>query len=852
MKEKSKIFCKDDIVSLFDEVFDKKKDKICVLKYEFATNFSRLSPELKKRAKLLRTLIFTKKSLYKIWHKKSDNRIYFYFSTNQENAEKIKFCMNKDGDSKQSTWNVDKADIMPEESLTPWHYQKKLINLRENCQTAYLLSDQISFHETNDFGIDAVEQNFTPEKKYTLQDLYENSHDKSDRDFSEYLHVQKRAHYNKCINYIINYYNEKTELEKLWQLLVISKSHNKKKIKEALLDNITPFPRELLKNCTNKIIEKIKSYKFWQSLAIPDSPNKKALLDNITSFPQKLLKNGTNEIIKKIEALLPYPEQELSLRDLKYFINGCKRIIVNNNSNRNNFIIPKSINGQHNLLDLHTGEQKENSGEQKYAYIGDIVVCDSEHAFNNFAVVDERNHMRPLGEGVRIVGEIGHYESGEEIKIWSLLRSQSVQEQISAYADINIKKICHHTILNSIHVNPFEDTYHYINRLVFDLTCLVCNQKFYLNPFYMKTFVNNMTSHLKINFSKNYTDYYALSHKINAIKRSLSPSLNRKIIIIHNKVTEKFVKKIKKLPASKSLCNIDVEKSIFKAISNSDICIVCLPFETVTELKLAEDILKIVGENNIFIKVDGQNIIGSPLENAIPVSAFIAGGDTVMKINAIKNKCLFQDIKMLECLTVSNKKINLCPVTYSYMENLIQNAAQLVYKSNYLQSIFKEFLLILSNCNIHSFKMVKCKGQSEARKKYTKKDLSVFEDLQKELIHMAYNFTSQETTYSTDLLLLNALENNIKNNNHLTATKVWKRFRKNYCEMIRQNALGMFIDKYKKQIRSKSEELPSLYKLLTQGIQKFDEQRLGQSNNYEQTDNKAIDYDRVIYDWPWA
>ena len=889
-------------------------EKTLILDYQFATAFSKLPGRVKKRAKLLRRMIFNESGLRKI--SQMESTVEFCFGDKKQ-YEKIRFIL-----ANKTDWSIERSEISPDISLTPWHYQKKNIEIRKKAKTPCPLSSLIEYRCSDDFGFEIAQKKFPFKKPLTdkkrldnietlkekilletgevkkpldmtlkelievsnivsipdkhdeifnkklkvlfdsdkkefdnflrkafciidyipdmrLRNLVDISKDSLEMDFTDFIEKKKIEHYRKCIEYVHAYYAKRKIEEKLLTLRSYGTWDNlKKNINSNLLytvlseiKNNTSFlaskNTDLIKERLKEIDKRLKidlsnlNDLFKPSIVenhYNEINNTKTFLkfkNNIGgNIPHEILKNENSELLKRIERLYPYLEQDILLNDLqsKEYCTGHLRVGCEKNC-----VQTMSINRIYNLLTTHRGTEYITK-DQAYTCQGDIIVSSAKNSLGCWAIVDEDNVGRPVGDGTYILGN-----TKESIRFWSLLRSKYIQEQIATCADVNINKICYKTLFDNIFINNNIPEYDNINQLSFEVASILNKKTIALNPFPLRYFANKFKELIKLNFSTKHIDFYVLMQKLNVFIRNSSYKPHTECLIVYdnhtlnllmprkedpdnktyeasrNNMRQKKLAQIFRVPnATQRLCNVNTEKKeqLLKDVSNSDVCIIFLSFDDVKQINLAKKILQIMGKNHIFAELNNAN--------------------TTIRHEEIP-----------DTLTANFGDVNYCHITEYPGFYMTENIRQLIHHGNYLEIIFKEFLIALSACSRESFKRVECKGKSKATKTYTAKEIFSFETLKKDLIHLAYNLkvTNSFMPYYI-LLILDNLEKMFMDNPDTKVDDIWKKFRDKYKPLIREIKISRFISKYESLIITNKIALPVLFKIANRDIKDFENKNI--------------------------
>jgi hypothetical protein len=768
--------------------------------YSLTTNFSQLPPEIKKGAKILRMNIFEEKSLAKISQTEISGYVSFVFFRHKRDDNKIEFSMPCPKTGEIISWNLERKKINPQEGLSPWYNQNKYINARKKFSSLYPLSSLIHFHYSNDFGFNNIKNYFKGQTEIKLKDLAENSQDELNMDFSELISHQKYKHYRSCYQ---SAFSSKlhTEIEQnildtdnyaSWKDL--QKQCSNDEILYKVLHEIVNNEKQLKPEYRDKVIAHFEK----MGINLKDDLDKIAPLGIFTIDKKTRIHNDShkfinlnilnvhdNDLQEVIESQAPYLNQKVSLEELQsYMKNDQIRQGVPLQPNQNKVVTPASVNSFYNLLDSSVEGGKKSEQNNTYTAPGDIVVSDSDYSFKKLAIVDSNNAGRPLGNGVRI---IGHIHSGKECELWTLLKTKYIKEQISIYADVNIKRICYRTLFDKIYINSSAGLDFNINELSFNVASLALS----LNTLHLGFSGHKIKSLIHKTIRLGSIERQILDHKIEISIRNITNTQFRECLIIHNNKTQNFAKQLTTMPASSKLCNVDIEKqNTVKKIVNSDMCLIALSFDNFYEVKLAKDILKIIGSHHIFIQEGKSN-------------SFI--GDTPVPDN----------------LLTWFGNVNFCETTQYNRYELAQNITQVISRNDYLETVLKDFLICLSECNVDSFRRIQCKGQSNARRQYNENELAIFKYIQKDLIHKAYALKPSHISLNPIMFILYDLEHALNSTCYYNpADDIWSQI-KNMNGMKREKTITSFVTKHKAIIKDCKSTMPNLYEIATKGIKSF-------------------------------
>ena len=754
-----------------------------------------------------------------------ETTVEFHFDFKEE-YKKILFEM-PDGNE----WHIDRSEINPDISLAPWHYQKANIKIRESYRSDFPISRYIDFYSSCDFGVENLDDN----QIKTLADLFEFSNNRQDMDFSEYL-LQKKTE-TFANNYdIINRYYQELAIEKIlldkkkklsdWASLKRICNDNYvlflylKELKEntglinadkreIIIQNLRKIDRDLDDGL--KKLDLAKIFKRENNYYIFGTCFAGRELNRIFSLDEKI-KAVLPSHSKKIDilTLLPKVDQSVShlgeifeLKDLEtYCADKGASTHFTSHININNYAGVESINTEYNLLSNqstapNTDSNKEQQAVQKHVYIGDVLTstCRSFNK-NQFVIVDGENSGRLINESLTIVGKCTGNINARYYgtKLWSLLRKEYIREQISACADVNVKELCYNTLFGNVFENLQERFYPGFAELSMNVASLLCEKTMNFGPLYLMNFTNRYFKLINTNFSRNSLDYYSIIHKLNMLAEYYSPIQLKKCVIIHNDTTKKVANFVRPFSVKRELVHIGIPiKELRKIVSTASICIISLTFDDAHEVLRTHDILDIVKHNHIFVE---------------------------------QSKNTGYAKKIPDKLLTNFGLIRFVFLNINYGWEIEPFITSIIHNKNYLEDIFKHFLLDLSKCTSKSLKHVKCKAFSPSQKLFIDKEFLIFSDLQPNLIHLAYNYEICDIEFKWHLVFLQDLNQMLHDSTRYESLEsIWKSFKKSHKIFVNERTIKSYVDKYSGQIRNNKEQLDLLYKIKTDGIKKFDQER---------------------------
>ena len=294
---------------------------------------------------------------------------------------------------------------------------------------------------------------------------------------------------------------------------------------------------------------------------------------------------------------------------------------------------------------------------------------------------------------------------------------------------------------------------------------------------------------IKKNISTTSAIYCCLQQKAEALKRAKG---ERNILILHSAETGKEIKTslVPAITKKVDINDFNIEE-LRQLMVSFDFVVMYYEINSRERMILSEVVLQVMGKNHLFLY-------------------------SKEKDDDFKEKLLF--------LAKCNQVLNASNHDFYVKSKLGQDIMSILHRGTYWTDLYKELLIGLGEIDYNSFKSVPCHGESKARRKRTSSELKIFLQLQKPLIHLAYNFIVVSSYIDPTIYILDRLNRAI-GNIYVDIDTTWSEIREVYKPYINSRKLEAYLKSNKEMIENNEELLGDLFYICKKGIEKFKRNR---------------------------